>query len=296
MRRRRLAIGIVFIGPWLVGFCVLQLYPFLASLYWSFTSYDLLSAPRWVGLRNYGQLAGGDPLFVTCLWNTLCYTAMAVPLSILASLGLALLLNRPLAGRAVYRTLFFLPSVVPAVAAAAVWMWLLEPDHGAVNHLLGMLGVARPPTWFASERWAKPALAIMTVWGAGNFMIIYLASLSDVPAQLYEAAEVDGAGPFRKLRHITLPMLSPYIFFNLVMGVIASFQYFTQVYVVSNGTGDPVNSTRVYALHLFLTAFKYLDMGYASAMAWVLFVLVVAATLLLFRTARHWVFYVGEGP
>jgi multiple sugar transport system permease protein len=286
--------GTLFIGPWAVGFLVLQLYPFLASLYWSFTSYDLLSSPEWVGLANYRQLAGGDPLFLKSLWNTAYYTGLSVPVSILASLGLALLLNQSLRGRAVYRTIFFLPSIVPAVAAAALWIWLLDPKAGMVNYLLGWVGVAHPPGWFNSEHWSKPGLVLMAVWGAGNFMIIYLASLSDMPAQLYEAAEIDGATRPAKLLHITLPMLSPVIFFNLVMGVIASFQYFTQAYVIGRGMGDPVNSTRVYSIHLFLTAFKYLDMGYASAMAWTLFLIIVTATWMLFRTARHWVFYLGE--
>lgn len=304
---RQLATGLLFISPWLLGFAALVVYPFAASLYWSFCDYDLLSPPRWVGLENYRVLAselahGGR--FRTCLWNTFYYTVLAVPLSILVGVGLSLLLNLKLRGQAVFRALFYLPSVVPLVASSMVWIWLFEPQQGLINHLLSYLGLggwnwfqspaeaANPFTWGAG--WglgSKDALVLMSVWGSGNFMIIYLAALNDIPRELYEAAALDGASNWQRLRHITLPMLSPVIFFNLVMGMIAAVQYFTQVYVISDGEGGPVDSTLVFSLHVFLSAFKYLQMGYASAMAWLMFLVILAVTLLLFRTARHWVYY-----
>ena len=301
---------LAFISPWLVGFLALIAWPFAASLYWSFCRYDLLSPPEFVGLENYrrlaDELAAGDR-FGQALWNTAYYALVSVPLSILLGVGLAVMLSWQVRGQAIYRTIFFLPSVVPVVASSVLWMWLLDPQRGLVNHLLYVLGFD-PPGWFKSHReglwppaWlsgeaglgSKDALVLMTLWGVGNFMIIYLAAIGDIPRQLYEAAQLDGAGPWRRFRHVTLPMLSPVIFFNLVMGLIHAVQAFTQAYMVSNGQGEPAGSTLLLSLHLFLSAFKELDMGYASAMAWVLFVLVAAATAALFRTSRHWVHYGG---
>jgi multiple sugar transport system permease protein len=266
-----------------------------------------------VGTSNYQRLADEiirSGKFGQALWNTAYYAAVSVPLSIALGVGLAMMLSWPVRGQAVYRTLFFLPSVVPTIAAAVLWMWLLDPESGLVNHLLGYLGVA-PQNWFkgvGEAAWpgnwnrstglfgSKDALVLMSLWGVGNFMVIYLAAIGDIPGSLYEAAELDGAGRLRRLWHITLPMLSPVIFFNLVMGLIHAVQAFTQVYIVSEGTGEPAGASLLISLHLFLSAFQDLDMGYASAMAWLLFVVLLIATGLLFRTARHWVHYQGISP
>jgi multiple sugar transport system permease protein len=202
--------------------------------------------------------------------------------------GLALLLDAKIKGLAVYRTLFFLPSIVPVVATSVLWIWLLNPQIGLVNTLLRLVGV-EGPTWLASVAWSKPSLVFMGVWGVGGSMLIYLAGLKDIPASLYEAAVVDGANAWQRVRYVTLPMLTPVIFFNLVMGMIGAFQYFTQAYVMTQG--GPLDSTRFYALHLFFEAFQYLKMGYASAMAWVLFIIVVGVTALLFRSQHRWVHY-----
>jgi len=308
--RRRFFTVLLFIGPWIVGFCALQLYPFAASLYWSCCRWDLLTEPTWVGGENYRRIAeelvrGGR--FGQAVWNTCYYAALSVPLSVALGVTLAVMLSWKVRGQAVYRTLFFLPSVVPVVATSALWIWLLDPQSGLVNHVFASIGLAPQgwlnstaeaawlPNWWRGEGGfgSKDALVLMSLWGVGNFMIIYLAALGDVPQHLYEAAELDGAGRLRRFWHVTLPMLSPVIFFNLVMGVIQAVQAFTQVYIVSDGKGDPAGSTLLFSLHLFLAAFKELDMGYASAMAWVLFVAVVIVTALLFRTSRHWVYYEG---
>jgi multiple sugar transport system permease protein len=294
----------------LVGFVGLVLYPFVATLYWSFCRYDLLSPPRFVGGANYRRLAEeliAGERFGQAVFNTGYYALVGVPLSIALGVALAVMLSWNVRGRAVYRTLFFLPSVVPVVAASVLWMWLLDPRDGLVNTVLSWLGLPGP-AWFNGPREAlwppgwwrgtaqlgsKDALVLMSLWGVGSFMIIYLAALGDIPPQLYEAAELDGAGPLRRFRHVTLPMLSPVIFFNLVMGLIHAVQAFTQIYIVSDGQGDPSGSALVLSLHLFLSAFKDLDMGYASAMAWTLFVIVLVVTAALFRSSRRWVYYQG---
>ncbi len=304
----RLPAGLLFVGPWLVGFLLLVVYPFVASFYWSFCRYDLLTAPQPVGLRHYRRLAreaveGGE--FGEAVWNTAYYALLSVPLSILLGITLAVMLSWRVRGQVVFRTLFFLPSVVPVVASAILWMWLLDPQSGLVNFLLVQLGLP-PQNWFkgptealAPPHWlqfgSKDALVLMSLWGVGNFMIIYLAALSDVPRQLHEAAALDGAGRWQRFRHVTLPMLTPVIFFNLVMGLIQSIQAFTQVYIVSEGTGEPAGASMLISLRLFLTAFQDLDMGYASAMAWLLFVLLLLATAGLFRSSRHWVHYSRGG-
>lgn len=311
-RWRQTGTALIFITPWLVGLFALVIYPFLASLIWSFQRYDMLSPPHFVGGANYARLA--DELvtgqrFGQAVWNTAYYALVSVPLSIALGVLLAVMLSWKVRGQAVYRTIFFLPSVVPAVASSILWMWLLNPQSGLVNYLLSSIGLPAPgwfnstaeaawlPGWFAGQGGfgSKDALVLMSLWGVGNFMIIYLAALGDIPPQLYEAAELDGAGPLRRFWHITLPLLSPVIFFNLVMGLIHAVQAFTQIYITSEGQGAPAGSTLMLSLYIFLAAFKYLDMGYASAMAWSLFVLVVLVTVGLFRSSRHWVYYQGGG-
>ena len=310
-RFRKSLTGWLFLSPWLVGFVTLVVYPFAASLVLSFYRYDLLTPAQYVGTANYARLAeelvtGG--YFGRAVWNTCYYAVVSVPLSIALGVGLASMLSWRVRGQAVYRTIFFLPSVVPVVASSVLWMWLLDSQRGLVNYVLQWLGIP-PQNWFAGlgeaawiPAWfgeggggfgSKDALVLMSLWGVGNFVIIYLAALSGIPKQLYEAAELDGAGHGRRFWHITLPMLSPVIFFNLVMAMIQSVQAFTQVYIVSEGRGAPAGSTLMLSLHLFLAAFQNLDMGYASAMAWILFTILLAATAALFRTSRHWVHYQG---
>jgi multiple sugar transport system permease protein len=288
MARRNNLAGWLLVMPVVIGLTVFSLYPFLASLALSFCDYDIFTSPRWVGLWNYETMFFDDPLFWKSLYNVLYYTVLAVPLGITFGVGLALLLDSRIRGLSVYRTLFFLPSIVPAVATSVLWIWLLNPQIGLVNLLLRVFGVDGP-TWLASVAWSKPSLVFMGLWGVGGSMIIYLAGLKDVPESLYEAALVDGANAWQRLWHVTLPMLTPVIFFNLVMGMIGAFQYFTQAYIMTRG--GPLDSTLFYALQLFYQAFQYLKFGYASAMAWVLFVIVVSITALLFKSQGRWVHY-----
>jgi multiple sugar transport system permease protein len=293
-QRADLRNGLLFASPWLIGLIVFIAYPIAASLYYSFCSYDAIRPARWVGLRNYRQMLFDDPLFWKSLGNTLYMVAFGLPIGLVASLGVALLLNQKVRGIAFYRTLYFLPSITPVVATSILWLWLLNPEIGLVNILLGKLGIANAPAWLQDPAWAKPALILMGLWGAGGGMVIYLAGLQDVPESLYEAARLDGAGRLALFRHVTLPMLSPVILFNLIMGLIGSFQYFTQVYVMTGGTGAPEDSTLFFALHLFNRAFTDFRMGYASAMAWVLFVVTLVCAALTFRSSARWVYYAGE--
>lgn len=291
MTRTRLSIGWLFIGPWLLGFGVFVFLPFLATLYLSFCRYNILSPPQWVGLANYRELFLLDPLFVKSLANTLIYAGVAVPLGIVVGIMLALLLNTNIRGISVYRTIYYLPSIVPVVATSILWNWMLNPQMGLINSVLRWVGWQQGPAWLNSPVWSKPALILMSLWGVGGSMIIYLAGLKDIPLSLYEAAIVDGANIMQRTRHITLPMLTPVIFFNLVMGIISSFQYFTQAYIMTVPTGGPENSTMFYSLYLFLQAWSYLNMGYASAMAFILFLIILVITLLVFKTQKRWVHY-----
>ena len=304
---RQTRLGWMFIAPWLAGWLLLVAWPFGVSLYWSFCRYDLLTPPEWVGLENYRRLAAelkSGENFGQALWNTAYYALVTVPGSVVLGVGLALALSWRVRGQAVYRTLFFLPSIVPAVATSILWQWLLDPRRGLVNRLLAPISLQ--PNWLnssaealnAADWWSgtaglgsKDALALMSLWGVGNFIVIYLSAIQNIPVELYEAAQLDGAGRWRRFTAITLPLLTPVIFFNVVMGLVSAVQYFTQAYVVSGGSGGPEGSTRVLALHVFLWGFKYLETGYASAAAWTLFVLVTLITLALFGTARRWVYY-----
>ena len=282
--------GYAFIAPWLVGFLAFTVYPFLSSVYLSFTRYDIVTPPVWVGAANYHTLLTGDALFWKSLSVTFEFALVAVPLGIIFGVMLALLLNLELRGMGLYRTIFFLPSILPTVATSVVFLWLFNPEVGLINRLLRAVGVTGPE-WLQSPTWALPSLVLLSLWAVGGSMVIYLAGLKDIPAHLYEAATIDGANAWQRLRNVTLPMLSPVIFFNLVMGLIGVFQYFTEAYIMTQG--GPEDSTHFYALYLFERAWRYLDMGYASAMAWVLFLVIMAITGLLFWTQRRWVHYEG---
>ena len=298
--------GWLFVSPWLLGLALLFVYPFVASLIWSFSEYDLLTSPRYIGTDHYERIASEivqGKGFGKALWNTFYYAAVSIPLSTIMAICLAVMLNWQVRGQAIFRTLFYLPSMVPMVATSILWLWLLDPRDGMVNGLLSFFYEA-PPLWCQGiqegvstsspfQFGSKDGLTLMSLWGVGYFMLIYLAALGDIDGSLYQAAELDGAGSFQKFRHITLPMLSPIIFFNLILGNIQSVQAFTQVYLVSEGTGQPAESSLLISLQLFLAAFRDLEMGYASAIAWVLFVFLALMTWGLFRSSRNWVHYRG---
>lgn len=287
LQRRATRTGLLFISPWIIGFLAFTVYPFLASLFFSFTNYSIVSSPRWIGLANYRQLFASG-LFWRSIYNTLFYTVLEVPCTTIIAIGIALLLNMRVKGIGIYRTVFFLPSIVPAVAGSILWLWLLNPAFGVANDVLHVFGLPSLG-WIDSTTWSKPSLVLMGFWSIGTPMVIYLAALNGIPKHLYEAATLEGAGPWQRTRHVTLPMISPAVLFNVVMGLITSLQFFTQAYVMTNG--GPGNSSEFYGLYMYQEAFNYLHMGYASAMAWLLFVVTMLATLALFRFARHYVFY-----
>jgi multiple sugar transport system permease protein len=285
--------GLAFISPWLIGFALFTAYPIAASLWYSLCEYRVLSPPKFVGLRNYTELFADKDSFLPSLSNT-AYMFLAIPLATVMAVGVALLLNSRVKGMAAFRAVYYLPSVVPTVAGAMLWMWMLNPEHGLVNKGLAAVGL-HGPEWLQSAQWSKPALIMMDLWTVGSSVVIYLAALQGVPHHLYEAAEIDGAGPWRRTWHITLPSISPVIFFNLVLAVIGTFQYFTQPWLVTSvppsQPGQPANSTLFYSIYLFQNAFSFFRMGYACAMAFVLFLLTMLATLVVFKTSAKWVYY-----
>ena len=273
--------------PWIVGFVVFTGGPILFSIVISFCQYDILNPARFTGLINYMWMFTKDPLFWKSLWNTV-YMVLGIPLGMAISLGIALLLNLKIRGIAVWRTFFYLPSIVPAVASSILWIWIFNPNVGLLNSALASIGI-HGPNWLQSETTSKPALILMGLWGAGGGMIIWLAGLKGISESYYEAAALDGANTWQQFTRVTLPLLTPYIFFNLIMGLIGTFQIFTQAFIMTQG--GPVNSTLFYAFHLFNNAFRYLQMGYAAAMAWVLFVIVFGLTLVQLRLQERWVYY-----
>ena len=294
MNRRELGnlgTGLAFVSPWIVGFCCFLLLPIVLSFYYSLCEYSLLQPPLYVGLDNYRELFG-DEVFYKSLANTACYAAMALPAGLLVSLGLALLLNARVRGQSVYRTIIFLPSLVPIVASAMIWLWLFNAKLGLINSVLQLIGL-EGPGWLTDPRWAMPSLALMSLWGVGHTVVIYLAGLQDVPEELYEAAAIDGAGWWGCLRHVTLPMISPVIFFNLIMAIIHTLQVFTIPYIMTPG-GNPARATYFYTMYLYDNAFTYLKMGYASAMAWIQLLVILLLTALAFWSARRWVHYRGQ--
>ena len=286
--------GFVFIGPWIIGFLVFTIGPLIASLVLSFTDFNLVrpEAVKFIGLDNYAQLAA-DPLVLQGLVVTAKFAIIAIPVTMIASLGIALLVNSPrLFGRNIFRTLFYMPIQIPLVASTLVWIGFLNTETGWLNGLLSIVGI-HGPDWINSETWIYPALTLIGLWGIGNFMLINLAGLQSVPTELYEAARIDGAGGWTMFRRITIPLMSPILLYNLVISLITTFQYFTQAYVLTNGRGDPNNATLFINLDLFREAFVNNHMGYAAAIGWLLFAIVLVLTLVLFVFARKRVYYAG---
>ncbi len=292
IKRRQQLWGLVFLSPWIIGFMVFTLFPMIASIVFSFTDYNLTRAGEFnfIGLRNYAQLFT-DPLVATSLSATLKFAAIALPVGLVLPVLLAALLNSKwLVGKPFIRTLFYMPYMVPIVSAVAIWGGMLNSESGWINRVLDLVGVAGPD-WLNDVGWIYPAMNIIGLWGIGNAFLITLASMQGVPTELYEAATVDGAGPFRRFRAITLPMISPVIFYNLVLSVIGLLRYFEIPYILSQGTGRPGGATMFFNIHLYKTAFVFSDMGYAAALAWMLFAIAFVATIFLFATSRYWVYY-----
>jgi len=260
------------------------------SLYYSFTDYDILSPPWWVGGQNYSYMIS-DKVFWIALNNTLYFLVIGLPVQLVVAFLLAMLLNTRVRGMALYRSLFFLPTIIPPVVTAMLWQWIFNADVGMFNGMLYQLGI-QGPAWLADPAWSKPSLIIMSLWGVGGSMLIFLASLQDVPRQLYEAADIDGASPWQKTIHITLPMVSPVILFNLINGIIGTFMYFTEPFIMTGG--GPLRSTTFYSLYLYENAFRFFRLGYASAQAWVLFVIVLSLSLLALKSSAHWIYYGGR--
>ncbi|MDQ0900503.1 MULTISPECIES: carbohydrate ABC transporter permease [unclassified Paenibacillus] len=290
--RRTNVIGWLFASPWALGLICFYAIPMFASIYFSFTTYSILQPGEFVGLNNYKDLFN-DPLFWKSIYNTIYFAVFFVPISIFFGVALAMMLNLKVKGMAIYRTIFFLPTLVPQVALAVLWMWLLHPNFGLVNGMLASIGIDGPP-WLGGEAWSKPSLILMSLWGIGHAVVIYLAGLGDIPDEYYEAAEIDGANWFQKTKTVTLPLLTPVIFYNLVMGTIGAFQQFTLPYTMTKGQGTPANSMTFYVMYLYENGFRYFKMGYASAMAWILFVIVMALTALIFISSKRWVHYQGK--
>jgi len=281
----------LFIAPWLIGFLCFTIGPVIASMGLSLADYSIVTPPIFRGLDNYRELFTDDRLFGLSLFNTGYYVLFFVPLQIALSLCLALLLNQKVGGLAIYRTLFYIPSIVPLVANSILWIWILQPQWGLLNYFLSLVGI-EGPLWLNSVEWSKPSLIMMSLWGSGGAMIIFLAGLQGIPQHLYEAAAIDGANRWRKFWNITIPLLTPTIFFILVLGVIGSFQVFTQAYVMTGG--GPADSTLFYMYYLYRRAFVFHNMGYASAMAWILFLIILVLTVVHFTISRRWVYYEGE--
>jgi multiple sugar transport system permease protein len=289
---RQTRLGILFVSPWIIGFCVFYLYPFAATFYYAFTRFTGIGNPTFTGLSNFSTLAT-DPLFRTALFNTFYYTAIEVPLSTVAALGLALLLNMNVRGQAFYRTLFYIPSIVPVIASSMIFVWIFQPSFGLVNSVLSDVHITGPE-WFFSIAWSKPSFILLGLWGLGQPMVIYLAALQGVPREMYEVADLEGASAWQRLRRITIPMISPVILFNVIMSLVLSIQYFTQAQVIETPPGSPGTSTMFFVTYYYEQAFSFLHLGYASAMAFILFILVLLITVVLLRTSRRWVYYENE--
>ncbi len=289
--QREILLGFLFVSPWLIGFLLWTVYPLASSFYYSFTRYDLLRPAVWIGLGNYIELFTEDATFLKVIGNTLYYVLLSAPLGVVSAFLMAALLNTKIAARPFFRAIFFFPAIVPSIVVAMVWQFLLNTQFGLINSLLQGLGLPVIP-FLSSPALAKPSLIMIYMWAQGNAMVIFLATLQDVPRTLYEAAELDGANAFQKFWAITIPMCTPVILFNLIMGFIDGFQSFTLPWLITGG--GPSNSTELYGLYLYRNAFEYLRMGKASALAWMLFIVIVFFTFILFRTSARWVYYGGE--
>lgn len=295
LQQRETLAAMAFISPWIIGFVVFTAGPMIVSLGLSFTEYDVLSPPEYVGLENYQELLE-DPRIRISLTNTFIYAMLHVPLAMAFALALAMLLNNVGRAAGFFRTAFYMPSMTPAVAVGTLWLWLLNPRIGLVNQGLELLGI-NGPGWTTDSDWIKPGIVLMSLWSVGGTVIIYLAALRNVPQALYEAAIVDGAGPWTRFRHVTLPMISGVIFFTIIVNTIASLQIFTEVYTMFFGqmnSGPASSAGLFYNIYLFRQAFEFFHMGYASAMAWVLFVIILILTFIQLRTRERWVYYEGE--
>ncbi|NKB24018.1 MAG: ABC transporter permease subunit [Kiritimatiellae bacterium] len=289
--RRVLWVGLAFISPWIIGFLTFTVYPLAAALYYSFCDYDILSNPVWVGTLNYRDLVA-DHVFWRSLYNTLRYATFFLPLGMLLSLLVAILLTQSIKGRSVFRLTYFLPCLVPVVASAMIWLWMFNSRFGLLNRALAKMGIDGP-NWLTDPHWAMPSLILMSLWGIGNMIVIYLATLHDVPKHIYESTDMDGASFGRKLWHITVPMISPVIYFNLIMGLIGSLQVFVQPYIMVPDGG--INrSALFYTVYLYEHAFSYLNMGYASAMACILFLLIFFLTWMATCSIQKRIYYAGE--
>jgi multiple sugar transport system permease protein len=286
--RRELLFGVLFASPWIFGFLAFTLYPMGSSLYYSFTNYHITGTTQWVGLANFQEMFTQDNLFWVSLWNSVVYTIVSVPLDVAVALILAVLLNMPVPGRAIFRTIFFLPTIVPTVVSAITWALIFSTQDGILNDLLAVFHLPAVP-WLSSPDWAMRALILMTTWSVGQTVIIFLAGLQDVPVHLYEAAKLDGAGALRLFRHIMVPMISPVILFNVIISLIYTFQTFATPYIMTQG--GPLNSTMLYPLQVYVNAFQDFRMGYASAEAWLMFVMIFGLTLLTLRFSRRAVHY-----
>lgn len=297
---RRNLKGYLFVLPWLISLLLFTAYPVFASFYFSMTDYNILNPPRWVGLDNFEKMLTTDPLFWRAVGNTLYYAVLSVPLQLAVALGLAMLLNGRSRGIGIYRTIYYLPEMMPQVAAALLWYVLLDPRLGLINAGLELVGIPRIG-WLRSSDWSKPALILINTWSrSGVPMLIFLAGLKEIPQSLLEAAMIDGASAWRRFRHVTLPLLTPTIFFNLVIGMISAAQVFATAFVAGAASGStnsvgPLNSMLMYMIHLYRNAFRYFDMGYASALALVMFLVLVLITALLMRSSSMWVYYESGG-
>ncbi|MFN2199876.1 MAG: carbohydrate ABC transporter permease [Caldilineaceae bacterium] len=295
-RTRNIINGLLFASPWLFGLLAFWIYPTIMSAYYSFTNFNGVQNPKWVGARNYVELFTNDPNFIkwpySAITNTLYFAAVSIPLAVLTAFGLALMLNAKIKGQVVYRTIYFLPTLVPEVALALVWVYMFTPGSGIVN-VPWQLMDRRGPCWLTCPQMARETLVLLALWIIGQQVILYLAGLQDVPQDLYDAAAVDGANPWHRMLHVTVPIITPVIFFHLVTSIIGALQFFAIPFIMTGGNGFPGNSTMFYSIYMYKTGFQYFEFGVASAMAWMMFMATLVITLIVFRSARLWVFYAG---
>ncbi|MEW8978319.1 MAG: sugar ABC transporter permease [Symbiobacterium sp.] len=294
MRAKEALAGYLFILPWAIGFLVFVAGPMLFSLYASFTNYNVTSKFDWIGLANYKKMFFSDPFYWKSVWNTLYFTVFSVPINIVVGVVSAVLLFQNVPFQRMWRTIFYLPKVLTGVAVLMLWVWVFNPQDGLMNNFLRSIGVDNPPLWFASPKWSKPALIVMSAWSATGGILLYLAGLQAIPKQLYEAAQIDGASGWRQFLNVTLPMLSSTIFFKLITGINGAMQYWEAALIVTNPPGSPSNSTLFNGLYIWNTAFRDMKMGYASAMAWVMFIITMILAAIQFWGSKRWVYYEGE--